>query len=1361
MLLLALTSAHSAERRLEGAVDVAHANPERGFCYLVSQKFPCPGDTMEGEASILRVFEDGKELGPPHSMHEDVRTRGKGAFSHWYDSLYLSSSDNTDPRTNGRKYTYCVSMSEEEIADALDAAFRGGCLQLRLNKISEPFMSAPVTAIVSVQDRSGNVLLPPQAFTLPLANWVVVPPSWRMPSSRMRLTIEIPLKAGEPIKVTRDLYPPRAIPLEVCSTNWTATTKGKWKDRPDSRGLRGMLHPWEFSETGASAQVTRQVRLPSDWVGPVLLQFHVSDNYVGVGYKKDQGAFYVGSDIFLNHRFKRVLVNDAVVWESDVADDLEPTYFSVDLSKHVKPGQTFRLTLRVDDVVSSKEKLPGDDHFGWTWDPKEIPTRETANRSPEIDEKFESNVYWGDGGLTNDAGDVKDTNIFAPRPSQLKIPPWRPPHKLTAPRTVALNLETPGDLPSTGFPVTCGVPFGPGELTDEHSLQLLSPDGNAVPLQTKVLGKWPDGSIKWVLFDFIATSAKPHTLQFGPGVARAPVTTRLTVAENQGNVTITTGSFDVSIGTDVSKLMNNVTASLTESGHTCRFLRESAEILEGGPIRASVKLSGHVTDGATSLGRFTAHVEARAGMPFVRLFLRVFNDSGRILKVSDLSLTVPARTGAVTDFGVGDTPLGVPASLQQVAWKHFDVRDSKGVIVTNGERAPGWVSGHAANLDVPRTLLAVRDFYQQFPKALEATPEGLTARLFSPTKEEPFYEPTMGEAKGHELLIGTLPANVSPKEVAEAFQNPPRLFNRDYFCETGGLGDVAVHDETHFPAFHEAAKSLQSELNLDGRGKGIRHFPDTYSGAATGAFVDSWMNFYHDTFHGMCREYLMTGDRRWFDLAQASSRHYMDVDIIHHWPANPNLIGLPHGTGSNHTGHDPYSLIAHLNGLVDLYFLTGDPDAWEAAVGVGEGIMRNNYGFGGSSRDTGWPMQGIGRLYRETRDPKYLNYLHRLVKCGNDFTMLRRGTYHEGHGSLSYRGQVPFMNAILGRGLMFVVQDTGDKDAAFLLVQIAKSLSIESQQQPGWFNYSPNPHQRGRLTNYNFLLVPMLLYACEISGDHTLLDTALAAFDQAVEQKSFWLGGYFNAGEMLHLLNTLAPNHFALSPSFDYTLMRSPTGWTVDLDGSRTASTSGKVISWNWDLSGTKLVGQKVNHNLLRGGTIKVTLTARDEKQNVKSATKTLQLPPAPGDFGLPQWGLVVRTEAETFVKQSGGSVQIRDDKLAASGKSLSHWNSKGHSVEWNADIPADGDYFLMIRYATPENAARVLTVDGQVQPLLRCPSSGGYGSAAADNWGFAILKGDDGKPVTLHLPKGAHVVRLENRDGTGLNVDYLEWVRR
>jgi len=55
-------------------------------------------------ASCLAVFEGDQRLGPGHSPHDEIRRQGNGRFSHWGAQIYLSTSDNSNPMTNGRRY---------------------------------------------------------------------------------------------------------------------------------------------------------------------------------------------------------------------------------------------------------------------------------------------------------------------------------------------------------------------------------------------------------------------------------------------------------------------------------------------------------------------------------------------------------------------------------------------------------------------------------------------------------------------------------------------------------------------------------------------------------------------------------------------------------------------------------------------------------------------------------------------------------------------------------------------------------------------------------------------------------------------------------------------------------------------------------------------------------------------------------------------------------------------------------------------------------------------------------------------------------------------------------------------------------
>jgi hypothetical protein len=55
-------------------------------------------------ASMIRLYEDGLQVGPPHASLDEIQRSGAGRYSHWEGTLYFSSSDGSDPRTNGRRY---------------------------------------------------------------------------------------------------------------------------------------------------------------------------------------------------------------------------------------------------------------------------------------------------------------------------------------------------------------------------------------------------------------------------------------------------------------------------------------------------------------------------------------------------------------------------------------------------------------------------------------------------------------------------------------------------------------------------------------------------------------------------------------------------------------------------------------------------------------------------------------------------------------------------------------------------------------------------------------------------------------------------------------------------------------------------------------------------------------------------------------------------------------------------------------------------------------------------------------------------------------------------------------------------------
>ena len=60
--------------------------------------------------SRLMLYEDDQPVGFAHQTHADIENHGSGRYSHWQQSLIFSSTDGTDPNTNGRRYSVAEHM---------------------------------------------------------------------------------------------------------------------------------------------------------------------------------------------------------------------------------------------------------------------------------------------------------------------------------------------------------------------------------------------------------------------------------------------------------------------------------------------------------------------------------------------------------------------------------------------------------------------------------------------------------------------------------------------------------------------------------------------------------------------------------------------------------------------------------------------------------------------------------------------------------------------------------------------------------------------------------------------------------------------------------------------------------------------------------------------------------------------------------------------------------------------------------------------------------------------------------------------------------------------------------------------------
>jgi len=119
----------------------------------------------------------------------------------------------------------------------------------------------------------------------------------------------------------------------------------------------------------------------------------------------------------------------------------------------------------------------------------------------------------------------------------------------------ALNvpvLINSGTAQQAAQPVTVGLPFPRGTCPDPAGLSLLDPQGRLVPLQALPLALWSDGSIQWLLLDFLVPSLTPGlttwTLRERPAEAKDGLGGEtLRIVETHQTIIVDTGAAEFQI----------------------------------------------------------------------------------------------------------------------------------------------------------------------------------------------------------------------------------------------------------------------------------------------------------------------------------------------------------------------------------------------------------------------------------------------------------------------------------------------------------------------------------------------------------------------------------------------------------------------------------------------------------------------------------------------------------------------------------------------------------------------------------------------------------------------------------------------
>ncbi len=928
--------------------------------------------------------------------------------------------------------------------------------------------------------------------------------------------------------------PTAVVSLGFEDVRWDFTSQGKYLLVEDEvRALRQFFHPWDISQDGDFASLSTQATVPADWEGPLYLNLYANDTYVTEGWEQVKPNWthtYASYHVFVGHRFKQVLINDELIWEQDIGDAEDFGYFNLDISQHVKPGETFSLTLRALDKVGSGTKLPGDEfHLGiWSWN---------GLRDPEAEKKLYTRIFWGDVALSAGAPVAWEEN---PARKDIKLNPVR----LAAAEPVELEagylkLDCPNGLPEAGYPVTWGIPFGEGKLFDKGHVALTDAAGQPVPLQTQVLHKWPDGSIHWLLLDFQASQAnanRPYTVSYGTTVAGTPPPQDLQVSETEEAVTADTGalSFIVTKGARVlaekitldgedEPLGQELTGELvTRDGwiHT-GFITVNEEVVveAAGPERATLLCSGHLVNEGKTFGRFTCRIHAYRGKPYLRVFFRIFNDTdvpAQLVEQFLLRLRTPMTDGKAV---LGDQKLQTTAAetgrllVRQHKCDAYEVFQGNDARRASGEHWEGpitiqtpehGVSGQVRHFAQPRTIE-----YEQ-------------------------YVMPRGEAKRHELLLYFHKGSGEQAQVQaafRAFEYPPVLMSPEWYADQQAFGRGAPLTPETFPGMHKymierGTPSLACTVPF-----GLRNWPDHYSDSIYSAYRGTWGNMYQEVDYGAYIIALLAGRREWLDYVEAYQRHFMDMDICH-YHADAKWIGASFGIAPYHSGSRPSPLNAPLGGLFILHYLTGDPEARETAVGIADYLHAANVGVGsGSGRGVGWPLRSASIAYENTYDEKHLEIATKLAEFAMGVLVPRRQFFTQPLATWNYRGGGSGYNVRLAAGLMRYWRATGDERVGRAVASIAADFVYDwmSPTEPGIL-YGNDPLQAIYGFGYALEDVVGLFWGYELTGNELFLDRGAQMMRESILAErhngaAFGLARYWETQDILYYYGLYKQQH--------------------------------------------------------------------------------------------------------------------------------------------------------------------------------------------------------------------------------------------
>ncbi len=590
--------------------------------------------------------------------------------------------------------------------------------------------------------------------------------------------------------------------------------------------------------------------------------------------------------------------------------------------------------------------------------------------------------------------------------------------------------------------------------------------------------------IRWVLIDTnVSVPAHGSAIFRLRSDGTGSSASSLSVEETPEHVTIDTGTARFRVGKAAFRIFDSVTVGgveiLSPSGSGGIVAASGGEIYSSqndAPVSVTIeqqttrrlllKVMGSLRNSSgAALMEYTARLEFFAGKAMVRAYVAIENNNppeageyGELIMdatgyqpvvcqigspnsvwFSDISLNLSMASASTflteggssgnldermvlyqdssgTDYWDNYGPESTPRLQSACSFRGWQLRRSSDTLAS-GDQALGWmdVGGVQGGL-----LVAVRDFWQNFPKALRADPSGTVEVGLFPDEFSADFNLRPGERKTHEVLMAFHAGSLGAAEAeaaAGAFNAP--LFmaaSTAWYADSKVFGDVGVRDPAQWPIYETYADSILYPAPD----------PDLYTGRSTTLLerIEEF-NFYgwqdfgdapldyeateefrraghfnlkYQVSYSMWLQFIRSGDLAWVRLAEQANKHLADIDIFHiprggrtHWIQGGQFGHAWHDDPGNlnpnrNYGTTNFDLCHGVPGMMTLYYLKGYHQMLETSLELVDFQMNYRQEIpeevDHNKRGAQSYLWHLIEAYRATGDSRYFTELNDFAALG-------------------------------------------------------------------------------------------------------------------------------------------------------------------------------------------------------------------------------------------------------------------------------------------------------------------------------------------------------------------------------------------